>query len=232
MDAAFDIFKLVNDKEIEKLEAYLNEHGDENSSGVNDQYGCSLLMYAAAKLQVKTVDLLLKRGHYVNHVNKVGNNAMLNALSRFNDVEEYEESKYLDKDALSIHITKDISDRLLKIVKKLIEAGIDINIKDRYGNASFFNHEQQLELLEILLEYGIEKEITNMEGATPLISAAFHGRVKCVELLLKYGADPSAKDGHDHDFLYYLGPAEKMEIEKFMEDMHVSRPGIKRARRC
>lgn len=48
-------------------------------------------------------------------------------------------------------------------------------------------------IVDSCLQYGADMEVRNMEGATPLISAAVRGHYKVVEKLLDKGAQPNAR---------------------------------------
>ncbi|XP_075723150.1 dynein axonemal heavy chain 12-like isoform X2 [Rhipicephalus microplus] len=68
---------------------------------------------------------------------------------------------------------------LLDIVNKLIGSGADANIADHEGDSPLLAGEDRL------IDRGA------MDKATPLMIAAQNGHHECVELLLRYGADPN-----------------------------------------
>ncbi len=78
-----------------------------------------------------------------------------------------------------------------EVIKKLIEAGTDLNKKDQYGSTPliiavlFGKNEAAKELINA----GADLNITNNEESTPLHIAALMGRIEIVKLLLKKGAD-------------------------------------------
>jgi hypothetical protein len=51
-----------------------------------------------------------------------------------------------------------------------------------------------VELTALLLEHGATVDVRNRDLSTPLMGAAFMGRVDVLELLLARGADPRAQN--------------------------------------
>ena len=76
-------------------------------------------------------------------------------------------------------------------VQILLESGIDIDVRNRYGRTALFGavgsgHE---ETVRLFLEYGTDIHITNNAGWSVLHIAAFYGHVSVGALLLDHGAD-------------------------------------------
>ena len=57
----------------------------------------------------------------------------------------------------------------MEVVKRLIQAGGDINIQDEYGNTAlhFASREGHVEVITTLLAAGADKTIKDMDGQTP-----------------------------------------------------------------
>lgn len=55
-----------------------------------------------------------------------------------------------------------------------------------------------LDIVEILIKAGAKVDCEDPRGYTPLLMAATEGYVKCVELLLKGGADPNHRAHSDN----------------------------------
>jgi ankyrin repeat protein len=85
-----------------------------------------------------------------------------------------------------------------ELVKALLDAGADPNIKDLDVNgtpihaASYNGH---LGVVKILLEYRADANSKDKHGRTPLQHASEYGHKDIVEHLLKSGADPNILDG-------------------------------------
>ena len=59
------------------------------------------------------------------------------------------------------------------------------------------------EIVELLIAKGAEVNTKDMNGVTPLYSAAGKGHREIAELLISKGADVNAKDRHGNTPLYY-----------------------------
>jgi len=84
-----------------------------------------------------------------------------------------------------------------KIVKMLINAGVNINIKDTYNGQTALMcaiDEYNYEITIMLLKAGADINITCIDGYNALILASIGGYTNIVDMLLKIGADINAKD--------------------------------------
>ena len=93
----------------------------------------------------------------------------------------------------------------MKILEKLIELGADLTVKDVAG-CTFLHHcfsgcgnPTTTAMAGVVLKAGLDPNIQDRFGFTPLFRCMQTGVLNDVELLLKYGADPSIKD-FDHGF--------------------------------
>ena len=76
-------------------------------------------------------------------------------------------------------------------VKKLIENGVDVNKKDKYGESALVRavEKNHPEIVEILLKHGAKPNVRFTRGmTTPLLVASINGYDKVVDVLLKNGA--------------------------------------------
>ncbi len=85
----------------------------------------------------------------------------------------------------------------LQAIKRYIEEGKDINALDngfRLSAMSWGTLHGQTEVVQLLIENGVDVNIKSGDGATSLHSAAFLGRVDVAKLLLENGADVKARN--------------------------------------
>lgn len=80
----------------------------------------------------------------------------------------------------------------LKDVRSLLDAGADINHRDRYGRTALIraSREGYGEIVDLLLQKGAQVNLADAYGDTPLTEAAISGWYEIVETLLNKGADP------------------------------------------
>lgn len=110
----------------------------------------------------------------------------------------------------------------IPILKALLNAGADKNIRDEFGNnvlhqACFSN--KSSEAIKLFLEYGIDIEAVNEDRCTALLISAEQGYVNNVKLLLASGADIYAKDMDGHDAL-------SLNIQKYKENANDKRKEV------
>jgi len=155
-----------------------------------DNHGRTPLMIAAGERQEEVVDLLLERGADPNLTDKDGRNAASYAAN--------------EGDAQS----------LKRLMKGTNPAGMDkTNIVTEAAE------EGHLEIVQDMVSAGVNVNIANPEGVTPLMAAAEEGHLNVVQYLVKQGADVdqrqspngataliyAAEEGHDEIVTYLIG---------------------------
>jgi ankyrin repeat protein len=106
-----------------------------------------------------------------------------------------------------------------EVVKLLVEAGVNINIRETDGYTPLHaaaRHAEGHHILRLLLDRGLDPSVHNLYGQTPLHDAVGQNHHQCAEILIRYGADinktwgPSrppifdAIDRHSHDCIELL----------------------------
>lgn len=105
-------------------------------------------------------------------------------------------------------------------VKKLIQSGADVNIKDEYGNtplvhAAIFRHTK---MVEELLDGGADVNIKGQNEYSALIRAAEYGFKEIVEMLIKKGADVNATNNHGTTALMFASYDGHLEVVNMLLD--------------
>lgn len=80
-------------------------------------------------------------------------------------------------------------------VKRLLDAGADVNAKDRRGNTALIeaSFDGAIELVELLLARGADITARNQSGDTAVTEAARLGNAELMKLLLSKPVGPAAK---------------------------------------
>jgi len=88
----------------------------------------------------------------------------------------------------------------MKVLKKLISLGVDVNSKDFAGYTplhfcvSLYGNEVCFRMARLLLESGADVDSQNRFGTSPLLESYLKKRPDLFNLFLKYGANPFLKD--------------------------------------
>ena len=104
-------------------------------------------------------------------------------------------SRLVDKDLLLVNVTKAIAGegRKMAVVKRLLEAGADVNAKGNNGQTALMLASWEgKELASELLKAGADVNAKDNDGQTALMLASWEGKELASELL-KAGADVNAK---------------------------------------
>jgi len=141
---------------VKIAEKLLTAGDDPNMLDTNQQN--TALLIAVSEKRTDAVRLLLRYGANINFQNCRGETALSIAL-RGNH---------------------------LPVVKELLDQGCDINNIDQDADKPMLYVNQfSIECLELLLERGVDPNISNSVGATPLWNAVYMNRKKTVKMLLK-----------------------------------------------
>jgi ankyrin repeat protein len=106
----------------------------------------------------------------------------------------------------------------IKTIKMLLESGVDVNKKDRFGNTALISATRgHIDIVKLLLEAGADPNLKNDSGDTALITASILGYLKVVILLLVAGADPMIRDKRGHTALDLARQNNHPKVAKLLE---------------
>ena len=164
----------------------------------NNEGSYSVMLAAIGTGDCNTVRWLIEQGVDVNHCDKNGFTAVLNAAQQGNlDV-----LKLLKESGANIHVQNEMGDNSImsasigtgdcNTVRWLIEQGVDVNHCDKNGFTAVLNAAQQgnLDVLKLLKESGANIHVQNEMGDNSIMSASIGtGDCNTVRWLIEQGVD-------------------------------------------
>lgn len=199
------MFTRDNSKVINTLLAAGAEVNLQNNKGE------SALICTIGNAGLENVEALLKMGANPNLQDEKGRTALIVACQKgCNSSQYYSYSDQNHRDQ-NIPFANSIINRVSKIVTNLVEAGAEIDIRDnekktalmhscRYINSGERGEsdyarkyapilDKEAKLSEYLLEQGANPHLQDQSGKSLIIIANQNSNVRCVDALLKYGAN-------------------------------------------
>jgi uncharacterized protein len=113
----------------------------------------------------------------------------------------------------------------LQIVRLLIDAGADVDRRDRHGISPLLQAVGWPNIMEALLDAGADVDTATIQGVTPLMSAAAFGEMASVRLLLARGADPNRRDDGGSNAAEIAGEKGEDEIASLLYALTDKRGG-------
>ncbi len=211
------------------LEHWMWEHGADS----RDDYGQTILMFAAAAGDLEMARLLLENGAPVNEQTDDGITALVYAV-----VEGHVEvaSLLLENGAPVNEQTDDgitvlmhaVVEGHVEMARLLLENGAPVNEQTDDGVTVLMHAvvEGHVEMARLLLENGAPVNEQTDNGRTALIYAATEGHVEIARLLLENGAPVNEQtDDSDRTALMYAASEGHVEVVRFLvesgADIHI-----------
>ena len=196
------------------------------SYGVNT---ATALTYCILSGNIEGVSILLNAGASINNrddylhtsIDRGNLNIVKLLINKSIDINQLPKEKgdnenYKGKSALAYSITKGNED----IVKLLLLNDADINIdKTPLLITALSTQNYKYQIVKLLLDAGVDIDVRDGWGDTPLTKACEKGYTDAVKLLIEYGADVNYADKKGKKPLYYaINSSKKNEIIKLLVD--------------
>jgi len=168
----------------------------------NDPDGKSTLFYIVKKgaSSIDTFMYALSLGLDINHVDKDGNTVLMELIKYINT--EFPGLKDLTADEKIPLIN------LIDMIPWLIEEEINYNVYNNDGEnvLTYVTAVNNIDIMKILLEYGVDPNFIDSSNTTALATAAMKGssNIEAVSLLLNYGARPNITDNDNRTIIEKL----------------------------
>jgi serine/threonine-protein phosphatase 6 regulatory ankyrin repeat subunit B len=142
----------------------------ENSVDIDMQNndGCTALIYACENMHIEVVDMLLAYGANINIKDRLGCTALMHMVLLYDFKRHYNKNIHFEK-----------------IIARLIEGGIGLNIGDKLGNTPLMIACKKgiFWMVEYLITNNADISIKNKDGKTALMIASMNGHEAIVKLL-------------------------------------------------
>ena len=100
--------------------------------------------------------------------------------------------------------------RSVGVCKMLLDAGVNIHVLDTdYGRSALhqlfqitrgcYLEDDTVDMIDLLIDAGIDVDVQNSDGETPLLNAIFSGHTYHARRLLQLGANPNAFNHSSHE---------------------------------
>jgi uncharacterized protein len=169
----------------------------QKGADVNTRMGTDSALIKAIKSQNdETIGMLIDAGADVNVYNSLGTHAIA-LLAYFNKNELVDKALSKIADINSRHGQYLLSDSVAysrkNLFNKLIEKGIDVNMRDDEGSTVLFEHVKGIaidpQIYDVLLDKGIDVNAKDNRGWTALMDAVAEKNLVLVEKLISKGAE-------------------------------------------
>ncbi len=208
------LMKAVSEGNLEIVKLLIKYDANINDT---NKYGWSVLMRAISSRNEEIVKYLIDKGVNVEYTKKNGDNALIWASGDRFYYGEYR-FQWIHSSSWGAHhfkskggfnnflILRSGLKNNLKMIKLLIEAGVNINHHNRFGIDALISSVavENINSINWLLENGADINQVYYRNSA-LIKAAKNGNIKIVQYLIKKGADPTiCNTKHYNAYVYAI----------------------------
>ena len=164
---------------------------------------------AASEGHVETVVLLKEKGSSIGIRNVDGAVPLLKAILRGREsvvqffLKHISKEDLQDSESAFLHAAVQVANS--NIIMSLLDANIDINVKDKHGRTAFSYMETKCDraILEKMLDMGADVNARSVDGATLLHKMATVDDITSMQYLLDRGADVDSPTDESDTVLHY-----------------------------
>ena len=120
---------------------------------------------------------------------------------------------------VGLHFAATLGD--VDIMRQLLDAGADVNKKDKYGRTALHfasSNGKDAAIQMLLTQAGVSVNATTLGQETSLIKALQFGHHNSVVLLVEAGADPTIKNAVGQDALTLASLTQNEETRKLLDE--------------
>ena len=186
------------------------DHGAQVNA--TNKMGHTVLMLASAKGNIDGINVLLTAGADPSIEDANGNTWLHHSI--IGECKREVLQMMIDCDA-QVNTTNKMGHTALMLasgkanidgINILLKAGADPGIEDANGN-TWLHHSVigcSIEVLETLIDYGVDLNATNKKCHTALMMACDKGNIDGINVLMKAGADPNIVDADGYNCLHFV----------------------------
>lgn len=218
-----------DDETIELIHDELGTQEFRRLNCIIDNFGCTPLHYLTES-DYETFNLCLHKGFPITTIDNDGN-SLLHVAAKCDNLEFFTTliargfdinqctagENHLTPLMIATHRSSQ------QIVQYLIRHNANINDLDSYGNHAihYAAMQEDVEIMQLLLDQGVEIDLPYFDGATPIMIAARKGLSKMFHFLLEAGASSKVKDKSDLNLAHYAASGGSLEILRTVRDIAV-----------
>jgi ankyrin repeat protein len=227
----FELSKAAWEGDIERVEELIASGADVESWSNLGSHSHTPLMYAVYKGHYEIAEMLIEAGADVNAAHDTTHTVLYHALESYQVSPVViqllvDEGVRMDYTPLLWAMESPVSNEIPQILAILIEAGADVNKRDRNGTTVLINavKSRKIECVDTLLRFDADIDATDEStGRSALAWAVAMSAPKTVQRLIEAGADLRVRDESGNTPLMIAKSNGSEEIVKLLIDAGATR---------